>query len=204
MSLSAANAASIYGTPSRSERLPFPHSSHPSPAHTPQRQLATSAAASTSASTIPASSSSTPSVNKDRPVTTASLLKLYAASADPKGAALEHSVTDRNVLCAQNAQLWKLIEKQRSGYNQILKELERVRGERDMLKSKLGVSNPSSAGSNSGHGEKRHKINDDRQTQRSFSETSSAANSQSSPSSGDPRQTMTRHYSDDQRKWAHF
>ncbi|KAF9457196.1 hypothetical protein BDZ94DRAFT_1292511 [Collybia nuda] len=196
MSFNAASAASIYGTPSRSERLPFPHSSQPSPAQTPQRQLAISAA-STSSSTIPTSSSSTPSVNKDRPVTTASLLKLYAGSADPKAAALEHSVADRNVLCAQNAQLWKLIEKQRSGYNQILKELERVRGERDGLKSKLGISNTSSTANNAGHGEKRHRTSEDRSAQRSFSENSSTVSLQSLPSNGDPRQTMSRHYSDD-------
>jgi len=48
-------------------------------------------------------------------------------------AALEHAVNDRNVLTAQNTQLWKLVEKQRTGYNQILKELERIRGERDVL-----------------------------------------------------------------------
>lgn len=62
----------------------------------------------------------------------------HRASLDPKYAALEQAVSERNTLSSQNAQLWKLIEKQRSGYNQILKELERVRTERDIYKSKLG------------------------------------------------------------------
>jgi RalA-binding protein 1 len=62
-------------------------------------------------------------------------------------AALEAILQERNTLASQNAQLWKLIEKQRSGYNQILKELERVRGERDAYRTKLGV-NPA---------EKRHR-----------------------------------------------
>ncbi|KAF9449937.1 hypothetical protein P691DRAFT_702208 [Macrolepiota fuliginosa MF-IS2] len=52
-------------------------------------------------------------------------------------AALDQAVNERNILSAQNTQLWKLIEKQRSGYNQILKELERIRGERDAYKSKI-------------------------------------------------------------------
>lgn len=46
-------------------------------------------------------------------------------------------MADRNVLSGQNAQLWKLIEKQRAGYTQLMKELERVRGERDAYKSRL-------------------------------------------------------------------
>jgi RalA-binding protein 1 len=65
------------------------------------------------------------------------LLKQHATAPDPKTTALEQAVNDRNVLSSQNAQLWKLIEKQRAGYNQILKELERIRGERDGYKSKL-------------------------------------------------------------------
>ena len=52
-------------------------------------------------------------------------------------AALEHVVSDRNMLASQNSQLWKLIEKQRAGYSQILKELERVRTERDIYKVRL-------------------------------------------------------------------
>lgn len=56
-------------------------------------------------------------------------------------AALEQAVNDRNVLSAQNTQLWKLIEKQRTGYNQIMKELERIRNERDTYKAKLSMLN---------------------------------------------------------------
>ncbi|KAG6812828.1 hypothetical protein H0H92_016097 [Tricholoma furcatifolium] len=169
MSLNAANGSgNMHGTPARNERLPFPQSSNPSPAHpqTPQRQTTSShvasASHSTPFSTTPSSSSS--AVNKDRPLTSAYLLKANANTSDPKLAALEQAVNDRNALSAQNAQLWKLIEKQRSGYNQILKELERVRGERDALKAKLG-------GSASGREERRHRGSDaDRSTKRSFSE----------------------------------
>ncbi|KAJ6485964.1 hypothetical protein C8R45DRAFT_792115, partial [Mycena sanguinolenta] len=67
------------------------------------------------------------------------LLSTHAAAQDPKLAALDQAVSERNVLSSQNTQLWKLIEKQRSGYNQILKELERVRGERDGYKTKLAA-----------------------------------------------------------------
>ncbi|KAJ7126609.1 hypothetical protein C8R43DRAFT_829556, partial [Mycena crocata] len=65
------------------------------------------------------------------------LLNAHASSQDPKLAALEQAVAERNTLSSQNTQLWKLIEKQRAGYNQILKELERVRSERDGYKAKL-------------------------------------------------------------------
>jgi RalA-binding protein 1 len=50
---------------------------------------------------------------------------------------LDQALSERNQLSSQNSQLWKLIEKQRSGYNQMLKELERVRAERDSLRARL-------------------------------------------------------------------
>ncbi|GLB43450.1 putative GTPase-activator protein for Rho-like GTPases [Lyophyllum shimeji] len=201
MSHNAANgSSSIYGTPSRNERLPFPQSSNPSPLHTPQRPPAqsstpSSASHSASFSTAPTSSSSVPPVTKDRPVTSASLLKAHAAAEDPKLAALEQAVNDRNTLSSQNAQLWKLIEKQRAGYNQILKELERVRGERDAYKAKLNGS----GGGGSGREDPRHRGSDaDRNAKRSFSENVSGIPEQNGSSAGAPRQAMSRHYSDDQ------
>ncbi|KAJ6572135.1 hypothetical protein B0H19DRAFT_1132693 [Mycena capillaripes] len=65
------------------------------------------------------------------------LLKSHAASQDPKLAALEQAVTERISLKSKNEQLWKLIEKQRAGYNQLIQELERMRSERDSYKTKL-------------------------------------------------------------------
>ncbi|KAH9479619.1 putative Rho-type GTPase-activating protein 2 [Psilocybe cubensis] len=110
-------------TPSR-DRHPFPQSAHPSPGPS-QRN--------------PSAPSPSPSVaqSSPQPITSDALLKQFAASPDPKTAALDQAVADRNVLSAQNAQLWKLIEKQRTGYNQILKELERIRAERDTYKVRL-------------------------------------------------------------------
>ncbi|KAG5645735.1 hypothetical protein DXG03_005431 [Asterophora parasitica] len=191
MSLSAANGfASIYGTPSRAERLPFPQSSNPSPIHTTQRQPTASAAShSSSFSTAPTSSNSPSPVNKDRPLTSAVLLKANAEAQDPKLAALEQAVNDRNVMSSQNAQLWKLIEKQRTGYNQILKELERVRGERDAYKAKLNGS------SGSGREDRRHRGSD---AKRSFSESVHPAPESATSSNGDPRLSVSRHNSDDQ------
>ncbi|KAG6919537.1 hypothetical protein DXG01_005127 [Tephrocybe rancida] len=188
MSLSAANGSnSIYGTPSRSERLPFPQSSHPSPAHTRHRQPASSslssASHSASFSTAPTTSISTPPSSKDRPLTSAQLLKTNANAQDPKLAALDQAVNDRNVLSSQNAQLWKLIEKQRAGYNQILKELERVRGERDAYKVKLGGSG------GSGRDDRRHRGSEaGRSAKRSFSENASSVTDENGYSNGDPKQ----------------
>ena len=119
------------GTPSRDrDRLPFPKSSQPSPV--PSGRQITSSSTSTHLSL----SSSSPSLS-----TVEALLKEHAATPNPMSAALEHAVNDRNVLTAQNTQLWKLVEKQRTGYNQILKELERIRGERDVYKNRLMTLN---------------------------------------------------------------
>ncbi|KAF8343429.1 hypothetical protein F5887DRAFT_972854 [Amanita rubescens] len=115
-------------TPTR--RLPFPMASQPSPAH-PQRSS-------------PALPQLPPSSSSSHPLSADALLKTHSAAHDPKLAALEQAISERNNLSAQNSQLWKLIEKQRAGYNHILKELDRIRGERDTYKAKLGISNSSS------------------------------------------------------------
>ncbi|KAG6897105.1 hypothetical protein C0992_004037 [Termitomyces sp. T32_za158] len=194
MSLHAANgSSSIYATPSRSERFPSQQqSSHPSPAHTPQRQPGipgvASASHSISFSTTSTSAASPTAVTKDRPLTSAYLLKTNANAEDPKFAALEQAVNDRNALSSQNAQLWKLIEKQRAGYNQILKELERIRGERDALKAKF-------SGFTGNGQDTRHRGNDaDRNSKRSFSENAGV----SRPLNDDLKQVTPRQFPDDQ------
>lgn len=136
-------AAMGQGTPSRDrDRLPFPKSSHPSPAPSTRQTTSSSTSANLSLS------SSSPTLS-----TVEALLKDHAASPDPTSAALETAVNDRNVLAAQNTQLWKLVEKQRTGYNQILKELERIRGERDVYKNRLITLN----GGQSTTSDKRHR-----------------------------------------------
>ncbi|RDX39529.1 hypothetical protein OH76DRAFT_1327868, partial [Lentinus brumalis] len=65
------------------------------------------------------------------------LLAVHEGTPNPMLAALESAVSERNNLSSQNTQLWKLVEKQRSGYNHIMKELERLRGERDLYRSRL-------------------------------------------------------------------
>ena len=136
-------AAMGQGTPSRDrDRLPFPKSSHPSPAPSTRQTTSSSTSANLSLS------SSSPTLS-----TVEALLKDHAASPDPTSAALETAVNDRNVLAAQNTQLWKLVEKQRTGYNQILKELERIRGERDVYKNRLITLN----GGQSTISDKRHR-----------------------------------------------
>lgn len=152
MALNSANLAgpgglTVHATPTRDrDRHPFPQSSQPSPA--PSLRQTTSSAASNSVTSLPANaSSSTHGSSQTQALTVEGLLKQNASAQDQKLAALEQAVNDRNLLSAQNTQLWKLIEKQRAGYNQILKELERIRGERDNYKSKLaslGASYPSS------------------------------------------------------------
>ena len=61
---------------------------------------------------------------------------LSAANGDPM-VALETLLTERNNLHQQNAQLWKLMEKSRAGYANSLKDLDRIRSERDKALAKL-------------------------------------------------------------------
>ena len=79
------------------------------------------------------------------------LLKVHSATHDSNLGALEQAISNRNnALPSQNSQLWKIrekqkaiIEKQRAEYTHILKELERVRGERDTYEAMLRIRNPS-------------------------------------------------------------
>lgn len=81
--------------------------------------------------------SSKPSSSSSHPLTVKSVLASHSTAANPSLAALDQIVAERNTLSSQNSQLWKLVEKQRSGYSQILKELERVRAERDIYRARL-------------------------------------------------------------------
>jgi len=117
---------SVPSTPARDrDKHVFPSSSHSQPSPTPSLRHTTSSVSNNFPAGTP------PSIQiSSQTVSVEALLKQHASASDPRTAALEQAVNDRNVLSAQNAQLWKLIEKQRAGYNQILKELERIRGER--------------------------------------------------------------------------
>lgn len=166
------NALSVQGTPTRDrDRHPFPASSHPSPA--PSLRQTGSSSASASLTNLPSTATSSTQVSPQS-TTVEALLKQHASSPDPKAAALDQAVADRNVLSGQNTQLWKLIEKQRAGYNQILKELERIRGERDSYKNKLVALNALPNGSS----DKRQK-NSERGSRPSLDTTSSHTSSSS-------------------------
>lgn len=155
----------------RDNRHPPPNSS------SPHRQ--TTLPTTSSATSLPASINPTPH-------TVESILALHASASDPKLAAIDQALSERNVLSSQNSQLWKLIEKQRSGYNQIMKELERVRNERDTYKARLAVASGGLAVSEKGL-PSRERV--PKQSTDSFVTDSSDHN---------PRQNLTRFYSDEQ------
>ncbi|KAF9048281.1 RhoGAP-domain-containing protein [Hymenopellis radicata] len=183
-STSRAPSASSHSTPTH-----FLQPSTSSP--TPVRSAMPSAASSTTS--LPGSSSTNSLVPAAGAMTVDMILAQHAAAPDPKMSALEQALNDRNVLSSQNAQLWKLIEKQRSGYNQILKELERVRAERDSAKSKLGAVLNSS--------DRRHRSHDKAQPNHGSqqSHASPVPPSEIAATNSDhPRQTMIRHHSEEQ------
>lgn len=96
---------------------------------------------STSSQSAIAMSSSSSSTATAPTLTLETTLQAY--SNDPL-TALEAVIQERNSLHAQNAQLWKLIEKQRSMYNAANRELEKMK-----LAANIGSVNPTGPSSTS-------------------------------------------------------
>ncbi|KZS94391.1 hypothetical protein SISNIDRAFT_453295 [Sistotremastrum niveocremeum HHB9708] len=99
----------------------------------------------TTTARMAASTSQTPAVVSSHTTPEAAIA---AANGDLR-VALDNALNERNMLSNQNAQLWKLIEKQRDGYANVMRELERVRTERDRaLGKRTALSNHSSTALN--------------------------------------------------------
>ncbi|KAI0641875.1 hypothetical protein C8Q79DRAFT_259537 [Trametes meyenii] len=122
------------GTPHRTHRNDYPPSATSSPATL--RSAASFSSPQPSQQPNPASGLGSNPAVPNQPLAVDGLLAVHAGAPNPPLAALEAAVAERNSLSAQNTQLWKLIEKQRSGYNHIMKELERMRGERDLYRGR--------------------------------------------------------------------
>jgi len=117
--------------------------------------------------------------------TAEALLEQHASSPNPTAAALEQVVANRNALSTQNAQLLTLIEKQRAFHNQILKELKRIRKERDSYKGKNFTLDALSTGSS----DKQLKRTSERGSWPNLDATSSH-----NPSSSTPAHSQTRKF----------
>ncbi|TDL23658.1 RhoGAP-domain-containing protein [Rickenella mellea] len=127
-------------------------------------------------------------------VTIDAALAPHLNAQNPPQAALESILAERNTLSSQNAQLWKLIEKQRSAYGQMLKELERIRAERDLYKSKLHPMPSSEHRRLKGSSSTSHMHARDVEKDQSSPEFPSPGPSMTN---GNPRAGMVRHKSDD-------
>ena len=133
----------------------------------------------------------------DTVLTLSGVLSSYTSTPNPPMAALDHVISERNVLSSQNSQLWKLVEKQRSGYSQILKELERVRSERDIFKARL-----TSLGENPDQILRKQKSNKGNHSGNALKSSSSHSGLRSDDhpkvnAPEDPRKAATRHQSED-------
>jgi RalA-binding protein 1 len=181
------NTNNLYATPTR-ERLPVPPGSSSQSFASP---VAAVRATPTSSAMLPSSSS----VTQNQPVTVDSLLQTHANASSPPLAALEQAVSERNLLSSQNSQLWKLIEKSRSGYNHLLKDLERVRGERDAYKSKAQALAANMESSAWNEGERNAMSNSASQ---GVFDASASSSSSSSSSPSVSRLVPTRARSEDQ------
>ncbi|EJF64182.1 hypothetical protein DICSQDRAFT_178675 [Dichomitus squalens LYAD-421 SS1] len=130
---------------------------------------------------------------------------LLANNGNSISAALDAAVNERNALSAQNTQLWKLIEKQRSGYNHLMKEVERIRGERDLYRNRLQANGEHTDALLRAHRAKEKSEGKDSTLRPTASHSqlkssdSSASNSSSrgTPSASDPRSHLMRTHSDD-------
>jgi RalA-binding protein 1 len=131
-----------------------------------QQRPAVALSSSTSANQTPSSSStnvaSTPS-NTSQPLTIDALLNA-TPNRDPL-IALESILAERNSLAAQNAQLWKLIEKQRTMYNNATREIERLKASAERNGSSAGDGLAASTSSNTSRRAESQQRGDDR-TQR--------------------------------------
>ncbi|CDO74684.1 hypothetical protein BN946_scf184671.g7 [Trametes cinnabarina] len=193
------------GTPmrDRSYRNDYPPSATSSPANVRSAaSFSTPQPPSQLNQSTSSQSSSNPAVPTNQFLTLDGLLAAHANSSNPPFAALEAAVNERNSLSAQNTQLWKLIEKQRSGYNHILKELERMRGERDLYRGRL-----QQAGENTDALLRAHRAKEKNESKdgglrsaSSHSQLKSGENGGGSSRSGgmlDPRAHLSRTSSDD-------
>ncbi|KAI0741463.1 hypothetical protein C8Q80DRAFT_1221534 [Daedaleopsis nitida] len=143
-----------------------------------------------------------PAVPNNQLLSVDGLLTAHAGSSQPMLSALEAAVNERNTLSAQNTQLWKLIEKQRSGYNHIMKELERLRGERDLYKHRLQQGGENTDALLRAHRAKEKSDNKDALRATSSHSQLKSSESNGSTSSGktaslDPRAQLLRTQSDD-------
>ncbi|KAG6381584.1 hypothetical protein JVT61DRAFT_178 [Boletus reticuloceps] len=148
---------------------------------------------STSSRPHPSSSSSLPPSATNpttHPISLDALLAQHASAPNPTLAALDHALSERNIFSTQNTQLWKLIEKQRSGYNHVLKELERMRSERDAYKARLQAA---------GLSVELPKKDKDKPKSLRPSISNTAMSTTSENGFLDPRANMVRHLSDTSR-----
>ncbi|KAF8141651.1 hypothetical protein EV363DRAFT_1578860 [Boletus edulis] len=124
------------------------------------------------------------------PISLDALLAQHASAPNPTLAALDQALSERNIFSTQNTQLWKLIEKQRSGYNHVIKELERMRSERDAYKARLQAA---------GLSVELAKKDKDKPKSLRPSVSNTAMSTTSENGFLDPRATMVRHLSDTSR-----
>ena len=119
------------------------------------------------------------------PISLDALLAQHANAPNSHLAALDQALSERNIFSTQNTQLWKLIEKQRTAYNQVLKELERMRAERDAYKACLQAAGLSA---------ELAKKDKPKSLRPSASNATMATSSENRTL--DPRAPMVRHFSD--------
>ncbi|KAF7798009.1 hypothetical protein EIP86_009219 [Pleurotus ostreatoroseus] len=71
------------------------------------------------------------------PLSVQGLLSAHASASNPALAALEAAISERNTFATHNAQLWRLVEKQRAVQASLTKDVDRLRGERDCYREGL-------------------------------------------------------------------
>lgn len=188
-------------TPSAMRTAPSSSSSlqHSSRAHNHTSSPSNSGTVGPSATTTftPSSSMNDDEVILPTTITLDQALSTHAKADNPARAALEATLADRNNLSFQNAQLWKHLRRQRTNYAQAMKDVGRLRGERDSLKEKLqrleksvGVQPLNGRPHDLSSSTSRTATAVHRDTSESYASTPTTSDS-------DPRSRMVRHQSDE-------
>lgn len=191
--LVAMDSAAAHASPSSHSLRQHSHFSSPS-----TNRIATSA--STSSATPSSHTVNGEDAIVSIPITIDDALGVHAEAPDPMRAALEAILAERNSLSAQNSQLWNHLKRQRANYASAVKDVVRLRSERDALRAKVNGSDNTEGPSQINGRKLRTTVSSAAMSTNEIGsgrERVDLSKPGSSRSPQNPRASMTRHQSDD-------
>ncbi|KLO17933.1 RhoGAP-domain-containing protein [Schizopora paradoxa] len=187
------DSAAAHASPSSHSLRQHSHFSSPS-----TNKIATSASTS---SATPSHTANGEDAIVSIPITLDDALNAHADASDPMRATLEAILAERNSLSAQNSQLWNHLKRQRANYASAVKDVVRLRSERDALRAKVNGQDNNEGPSQMNGRKLRQTMSSAAMSSTnetgSVKDRSDLSRSGASKSPQNPRASMTRHQSDD-------